>query len=396
MLKDKIRNRAKTYFPEVVKMRRYLHAHPELSYEEVETGKYVAQKLAELGIPHVHGVAENGVVGLIEGRNPSKKIVALRADMDALPITEANDVPYKSTVEGKMHACGHDAHTSSLLGVARILNELKGEFEGTIKLIFQPAEEKTPGGASIMIAEGVLENPNPLSIIGQHVHPPLEAGKVGLKGGIYMASSDELYLTIKGTGGHGAMPQECIDPILIAAHIITALQQIVSRNADPSLPTVLTLGKINSVGGATNVIPDAVKIEGTFRTLNETWRAEAQRRMRKMAEGIAESMGGSCEFVVEKGYPVLFNDEALTKKVKGFMVEYCGAENVVDLPMRMTSEDFAYYSQKMPACFYRLGTGNRAKGITSGLHTDTFNIEESSLELSIGLMAWLAIRELDN
>jgi amidohydrolase len=396
MLKDKIRSRAKTYFPDVVKMRRYLHAHPELSYEEVETGKYVAQKLAELGIPHVHGVAENGVVGLIEGRNPSKKIVALRADMDALPITEANDVPYKSTVDGKMHACGHDAHTSSLLGVARILNELKGEFEGTIKLIFQPAEEKTPGGASIMIAEGVLENPNPLSIIGQHVHPPLEAGKVGLKGGIYMASSDELYLTIKGTGGHGAMPQECVDPILIAAHIITALQQIVSRNADPSLPTVLTLGKINSVGGATNVIPDAVKIEGTFRTLNETWRAEAQRRMRKMAEGIAESMGGSCEFVVEKGYPVLFNDEALTKKVKGFMVEYCGSENVVDLPMRMTSEDFAYYSQKMPACFYRLGTGNKAKGITSGLHTDTFNIEESSLELSIGLMAWLAIRELDN
>ena len=395
MLKDKIRERAKAYFPHVVEMRRYLHAHPELSYEEVETGKFVAQKLTELGIPHVHGVAENGVVGLIEGRNPSKKVIALRADLDALPIQERNDVPYKSTVAGKMHACGHDAHTSSLLGAARILNDLKNEFEGTIKLIFQPAEEKTPGGASIMIAEGVLENPNPLSIIGQHVHPPLEAGKVGLKGGIYMASSDELYLTIKGHGGHGAMPQECIDPILIAAHIITALQQVVSRNADPSLPTVLTLGKINSVGGATNVIPDAVKIEGTFRTLNENWRAEAQKRMRKIAEGIAESMGGSCEFVIEKGYPVLFNDEALTKKVKNFMIEYCGAENVVDLPMRMTSEDFAYYSQKMPACFYRLGTGNRAKGITSGLHTDTFNIEESSLELSIGLMAWLAIRELE-
>ena len=396
MLKDKILERAKAYFPNVVEMRRYLHAHPELSYEEVETGKYIAQKLTELGIPHVHGVAENGVVGLIEGRNPSKKVVALRADFDALPIQERNDVPYKSTVDGKMHACGHDAHTSSLLGVARILNELKAEFEGTIKLIFQPAEEKTPGGASIMIAEGVLENPYPLSIIGQHVHPPLEAGKVGLKSGIYMASSDELYLTIKGTGGHGAMPQECIDPILIAAHIITALQQVVSRNANPSLPTVLTLGKINSVGGATNVIPDAVKIEGTFRTLDESWRAEAQKRMRKMAKGIAESMGGSCEFTVEKGYPVLVNDEDLTQKVKGFMIEYCGADNVVDLPMRMTSEDFAYYSQKMPACFYRLGTGNKAKGITSGLHTDTFDIEESSLELSIGLMAWLAIRELGN
>ena len=396
MLKDKIKNLAQAYHADVIKMRRYLHENPELSYEEVETGKFVADKLKEFGIPFVHGVADNGVVGLIEGRNPHKKVVALRADMDALPIKEANDVPYKSKKEGIMHACGHDAHTSSLLGAAKILNSIKDDFEGTIKLIFQPAEEKTPGGASIMIKEGVLENPKPLSIIGQHVHPPLEAGKVGLKGGIYMASSDELYLTIKGKGGHGAMPQECIDPILIAAHIITALQQIVSRHADPSVPTVLTLGKINSKGGATNVIPDEVRIEGTFRTLSETWRNEAKRRMKKMAEGIAEAMGGECIFTIEHGYPVLFNDEALTKQVKGFMIEYAGAENVMDLPMRMTSEDFAYYSQQMPACFYRLGTGNKARGITSGLHTDTFDIEESSLELSIGLLAWLAVKELEN
>jgi amidohydrolase len=396
MLKDKIKNLAQSYHADVIKMRRYLHENPELSYEEVETGKFVANKLKEFGIPFVHGVAENGVVGLIEGRNPHKKVVALRADMDALPIKEANDVPYKSKKEGVMHACGHDAHTSSLLGAAKILNGIKDDFEGTIKLIFQPAEEKTPGGASIMIKEGVLENPKPLSIIGQHVHPPLEAGKVGLKGGIYMASSDELYLTIKGKGGHGAMPQECIDPILIAAHIITALQQIVSRNADPSVPTVLTLGKINSKGGATNVIPDEVRIEGTFRTLSETWRNEAKRRMKKMAEGIADAMGGECIFTIEHGYPVLFNDEALTKQVKGFMIEYAGAENVMDLPMRMTSEDFAYYSQQMPACFYRLGTGNKARGITSGLHTDTFDIEESSLELSIGLLAWLAVKELES
>ena len=396
MLKDKIRERANHYFADVVAMRRHLHAHPELSYEEVETGKYVAQKLAEIGISHVHGVADNGVVGLIEGRNPSKKVVALRADLDALPILEKNDVPYKSQVEGKMHACGHDAHTASLLGAARILYDLKDEFEGTIKLIFQPAEEKTPGGASLMIAEGVLENPEPLSIIGQHVHPPLEAGKVGLKGGIYMASSDEIYMTIRGQGGHGAMPQECIDPILIAAHIITALQQVVSRNANPALPTVLTLGKINSVGGATNIIPDIVNIEGTFRTLDETWRAEAKRRMKRIAEGVAESMGGHCDFEIQHGYPVLFNDEDLTKKIKAFMIEYCGADNVVDLPMRMTSEDFAYYSQKMPACFYRLGTGNVERGITSGLHTDTFDIEEKSLSLSIGLLAWLAVRELGN
>jgi amidohydrolase len=396
MLKDKIKQLAKSYFTDVVSMRRYLHENPELSYQEVNTGKFVAQKLKEYNIPYLHGIADNGVVGLIEGCNPHKKIIALRADLDALPIHEANDIPYKSKVKGVMHACGHDAHTSSLLGAAKILNNIKGDFEGTVKLIFQPAEEKTPGGASIMIKEGVLDNPKPLSILGQHVHPPLEAGKVGLKGGIYMASSDELYLTIRGKGGHGAMPQECIDPILIAAHIITALQQIVSRNADPATPTVLTLGKINSVGGATNVIPDEVRIEGTFRTLNEKWRNEAKRRMRKIAEGIADSMGGECVFTIEHGYPVLFNDEALTSKIKGFMVDYAGSENVVDLPMRMTSEDFAYYSQEMPACFYRLGTGNKANGITSGLHTDTFNIEESSLELSIGLLAWLAVKELDN
>ena len=261
MIKDTIKELAKSYHADVISMRRHLHMHPELSYEEVETGKYIAAKLKEYGIPHTHGVAENGVVALIEGQNPSKKTIALRADFDALPILEANDVVYKSTKPGVMHACGHDAHTSSLLGAAKILNNLKTDFEGTIKLIFQPAEEKTPGGASIMIKEGVLENPTPLSIIGQHVHPPLEAGKVGLKGGIYMASSDEIYMTIRGKGGHGAMPQECVDTILIAAHVITALQQIVSRNADPSVPTVLTLGKINSTGGATNVIPDEVLMQ---------------------------------------------------------------------------------------------------------------------------------------
>jgi amidohydrolase len=396
MLKDKIQTLAKAYYGDIIAIRRHLHMYPELSYKEVETGKYVAAKLKELNIPFTHGVAENGVVGLIEGNNPSKKIVALRADMDALPIHEANDVPYKSTKNGIMHACGHDAHTASLLGAARILNDIKNEFEGTIKLIFQPAEEKTPGGASIMIAEGVLENPRPLSIIGQHVHPPLEAGKVGLKPGIYMASSDEIYITVRGKGGHGAMPQECIDTILIAAHIITSLQQIVSRGADPSVPTVLTLGKINSTGGATNVIPDEVKIEGTFRTLDEKWRNKAKQRMKKMADGIAEAMGGSCEFRIEHGYPVLLNDEKLTETVKNHMIEYCGKHNVVDLPMRMTSEDFAYYSQAMPACFYRLGTGNKAKGITSGLHTDTFDIEETSLELGMGLMAWLAIKALEN
>jgi len=394
LLKEKIKDLAHLYFEEVVNIRRHLHQHPELSYEEVETGQFIAKKLKAYGIEHEHGCAENGVVALIKGKNPSKKIIALRADIDALPITEANDVPYKSKNEGIMHACGHDVHTSSLLGVAKILMELKNDFEGTIKLIFQPAEEKLPGGASIMIKEGVLENPKPISILGQHVHPPLEAGKIGLKGGMYMASADELSMTVTGKGGHGALPHESVDPIVITSHIIVALQQIVSRNANPTTPTVLTFGKINSDGGATNIIPNSVKVIGTFRTMNEEWRVDAHQRMKKMATSIAEGMGGVCNFEIAKGYPFLVNNEELTEKTRMAAVEYLGKENVVELPIRMTAEDFSYYSQEMPACFYRLGTGNKAKGITSPVHTNTFDIDESALELSIGLMTWLAIREL--
>ncbi len=396
MLKEKIKQRAKAYHQEIIGIRRHLHAHPELSFEEVETGKYVAHKLKEFGIPYQHGIADNGVLGIIEGKNPSKKVIALRADMDALPITEANDVPYKSKNEGVMHACGHDVHTSSLLGVAKILNELKTDFEGSIKLLFQPAEERFPGGASLMIKEGALENPTPNNIIGQHVHPPLEAGKIGLRPGMYMASADEIYVTVTGKGGHGALPHKCVDPIVITAHIITALQQIISRNANPTAPTLLTFGKINSTGGSTNVIPNEVKLEGTFRAMDEAWRAEAHIKMKKMAEGIAEAMGGSCDFHIMKGYPFLKNDEQLTIDVKKYAIEFLGAENVIDLPIRMTAEDFSYYTQVMPACFYRLGTGNKAKNITSQLHTSTFDIDETALETSIGLMAWLAVKELGN
>ncbi|MCB0580531.1 MAG: amidohydrolase, partial [Phaeodactylibacter sp.] len=317
-----------------------------------------------------------------------------RADMDALPIEEANEVPYKSRKPGIMHACGHDVHTSSLLGAARILNDLKQDFEGTVKLIFQPAEERLPGGASLMIKEGVLENPRPATILGQHVHPPLEVGKVGMRAGNYMASADELYMTVKGKGGHGALPQDCIDPILIAAHILTALQQVISRNADPALPSVLTFGFIASAGGATNIIPNEVKLKGTFRTMDERWRFEAHQRMKRMAEGMAESMGGACELDIVVGYPVLFNNEALTQKAFRYAEEYLGKENVVELPIRMTAEDFAYYSQEMPACFYRLGTGNPARGITSPIHTNTFDVDEDCLALSTGLMAWMAVKEL--
>jgi len=394
-LKNKIKQLAKEYHEEVIHIRRHLHQHPELSFQEVETGKFIAKKLKSFGIPHKHGIADNGVVGLIKGKNPKKRVVALRGDIDALPIQEQNEVPYKSKKEGIMHACGHDVHTSSLLGTAKILNELKGEFEGTIKLIFQPGEEKLPGGASIMIKEGVLKNPKPMSIFGQHVHPPLEAGTIGIKGGKYMASTDEIYVTVTGEGGHGALPQNCIDPILITANIIVSLQQIVSRHANPTIPTVLTFGKINSTGGATNVIPNEVKVQGTFRTMNEKWRKEAHKKMKKMAEGIAKAMGGKCEFKLVKGYPFLVNNEALTERTKQRAIEYLGKSKVIDLPIRMTAEDFAYFSQEIPACFYRLGTGNKKKGITSNIHTNTFDVDEKALELSIGLMAWLALKELE-
>jgi len=393
-MKEKIQSLAHQYHADVVACRRHLHAHPELSFEEVKTGKFVSAQLSALGIEHQHGVAENGVVALIKGKNPRKRTIALRADMDALPIKEDNNVPYKSQNEGVMHACGHDVHTSSLLGTARILNELRGEFEGTIKCIFQPGEEKLPGGASLMIKAGVLENPRPTSIFGQHVHPPLHAGMIGLKPGIYMASADEIYVTVKGRGGHGAMPQECIDPVVITAQIIVALQQLVSRYADPAVPTVLTFGKINSTGGATNIIPNEVKLVGTFRTMHEKWRMEAHKRMKKIAESIAKGYGAACVFQILKGYPVLFNHEELTKRTKKWAVEFLEKAMWWILPIRMTAEDFAYFSQAMPACFYRLGTGNPERGITSPIHTETFDIDEAALETGMGLMAWLAIKEL--
>jgi len=399
MLKEKIKSLAQKYQKDNIAIRRHLHENPELSFQEVETGKFIADRLKEMGIPHEHGVADNGVVGLIKGEKGKtkgrKKVIALRADIDALPILEVNKISYKSKNEGVMHACGHDVHTSSLLGSARILSEVKKQFDGTIKLIFQPAEEKMPGGASIMIAEGVLENPKPKSILGQHVHPPLEVGKIGMRPGMYMASADELYLTVKGRGGHGALPHDCIDPILIASHLVVALQQIVSRNSNPTIPSVVTFGKINSTGGATNIIPNEVKLAGTFRTMDEKWRAEALELMKKMTRTLAKSMGGTAQLKVIHGYPFLINDEELTLRTRQSAEKYMGKENVVDLPIRMTAEDFSYYSQKMPACFYRLGTGNIKKGITSPVHTNTFNVDEKCLELSTGLMAWLAIEELN-
>jgi len=392
-IQQKIKALAKQNANEIIEIRRHLHQNPELSYHEYNTAKFIAEKLKAIGITPTEGIANTGLVALIEGKNPSSRTVALRADIDALPIIEANQIPYKSQNNGVMHACGHDVHTASLLGVAKILNNIKEDFEGTVKLIFQPAEEVAPGGASLMIEAGVLENPKPKSMLGQHVAPNIPVGKIGFREGLYMASADELYVTVKGKGGHGAMPEMLIDPILIASHIIIALQQIVSRNANPKTPSVLSFGKFIA-NGATNVIPDEVKIDGTFRTLNEEWRWDALKKMKKMAEGIAEAMGGSCEFFIQKGYPFLKNNPELTRRMKHNAIDFLGEENVIDLDIWMAAEDFAYYTQVTDACFYRLGTRNEAQGIISGVHTPTFNIDESALEIGAGLMSWLALTEL--
>lgn len=394
MLIDKIKKLAEEIQADVIANRRHLHANPELSFEEYKTSAFVKAELDKLGIPY-QDIAGTGVVGILKGSKASDKVIALRADMDALPITEANEVDYKSKNVGVMHACGHDVHTSSLLGTARILSQLKDDFGGTIKLMFQPGEERLPGGANLMIKEGVLENPKPSAVLGQHVMPMIDAGKIGIRSGKYMASADELYVTIKGKGGHGAQPQQNVDPVVIMAHIITALQQIVSRCADPRSPSVLSFGKVIA-NGATNVIPNEVYMEGTFRTLNEKWRAEAHVKMKKMAESIAEGMGGSCDFDIHNGYPFLVNEEKLTARIKEVAIDYLGEENVLDIDIWMAAEDFAYFSQASDACFYRLGTRNESRGITSSVHTPTFDIEESSLKLSTGLMAYMAVKELGN
>lgn len=394
-MKASIQALADKHFNEIVKHRQHLHAHPELSFKEFETSKYIQQFLTDNDISFTAGYVKTGIVAHIEGKNPSKKVIALRADIDALPILEKNELSYKSTNEGVMHACGHDVHTSSMFGVCKILNELKNEFEGTVKIVFQPGEEILPGGASLMIKEGALKKPDAELIVGQHVYPQLEAGHVGFRKGMYMASADEIYVTVTGKGGHGALPNKCIDPILLASHIVVALQQIVSRNANPTIPSVLTFGHIEGLG-ATNIIPEEVKLKGTFRTFDEEWRAEAKLRMKKMAESIAEGMGGHCNFDIHDGYPFLTNDPHTTGIAWNAAKEFLGEENVHALDLRMTSEDFAYYSQEMPSCFYRLGVANTEKGINSGLHTSTFNVDEEALRTGIGTMSYIALKLLEH
>ncbi|MDB5198081.1 MAG: amidohydrolase [Chitinophagaceae bacterium] len=389
MIKDKIKKLAAENAEEFIAVRHHLHAHPELSYKEFETSQFIQKKLHEFGIEY-KVLATTGIVALIKGKNPGKKIIALRADMDALPITEENNVKYKSQNTGIMHACGHDVHSTCLLGAAKILNKLKDEWEGTVKLIFQPGEERNPGGASIMIKEGVLEDPKPQAIFALHVHPGLPVGKLSFRSGMVMASADEIYITIKGKGGHAASPHLTTDTILIASHLIISLQQIVSRNNDPFNPSVLSITSVQG-GNTTNVIPSEVKLMGTFRAMNEEWRFKAHDLIKKQSTELVHAMGGEIDITIDVGYPFVLNNEQLTNAAKLKAGEYFGNENIEETELRMGAEDFAYYSHKIPACFYRLGVGNVSKGITSGVHTPKFNIDESAIEIGMGAMAWLAV-----
>ena len=386
-LQQQIKTLAKKYAAEFISIRQHLHAHPELSYQEFETSQFIQQQLTSFNIPF-EIKATTGVIGLLHGKNPEKRVVALRADMDALPIMEENDIPYKSTNPGVMHACGHDVHTSCLLGAAKILSELKQQWEGTVKFIFQPGEEKNPGGASILIKEGVLENPAPKNIFGMHVHTAMEKGKLSFRGGMAMASADEIYITIKGKGGHAAAPQLTADTILIASNLIVSLQQLISRNNSPFNPSVLSITSFHG-GNTTNVIPSEVKLMGTFRAMNEEWRYKAHELITNLSTQLVQSMGATIDIKIDIGYPFVLNNEALTAAAKTTAESFLGKENVEETELRMGAEDFAFYSHKIPGCFFRLGTANSAKGITAGVHTPTFNIDEEAIEIGMGMMALL-------
>lgn len=394
MLIEKIKALAIKKEGDVKKDRRFLHQNPELSFKEFKTAAYIKHELDKLNIPY-NTMVNTGIVAVLSGSNPSDTVIALRADIDALPIHEQNDAEYASVNSGIMHACGHDVHTASLLGAARIIKDLQQDFGGTVKFIFQPAEEKYPGGARAMIAAGALKDPSPQWVIGQHVMPELAAGKVGFRKGSYMASNDEIYITVKGRGGHGAQPQENIDPVTITAYIITALQQVVSRLANPAIPSVLSFGKIIA-NGATNIIPDEVYLEGTLRTVNELWRTKAHQHIKSIATAVAESMGAFCDIKIQ-GFPSVVNDNMLTDEIRKMAVDYLGEENVVDLDIWMAGEDFGEYAQCVPGCYYRIGVGNKEKGITASLHTPKFDIDEAPVYLvGSGLLAYAALKKLGN
>jgi hippurate hydrolase len=390
MMIDTIRSAAEEGFADWQRIRHYIHQHPELSFEEHHTAAFVSEQLSEWGIAHTTGIAGTGVIGVLESDHPNGRCIAIRAELDALPIAEANDTPYKSQNEGIMHACGHDVHTTCLLGVLRILSMHKGDWEGSIKFIFQPGEEKHPGGGSIMIAEGVLENPKVDAIFGLHVYPTLPAGTVGFRSGQYMASTDEIHITIHGKGGHAALPHQTIDPVTIAAQVITALQQVVSRRANPVSPSVLSFGRIAG-GTVNNVIADKVELDGTLRTMDEGWRVAAHILIKDVVENICEAFGAKADVHIPQGYPSLYNDPSLTASAEGWAKEYLGGEHVKTLDLRMTADDFAFYSHKLPGCYYRIGTNKGGMTHTASVHNPHFDIEESAMVTAIGVMSWLVV-----
>lgn len=402
--KDRVRSLAASEQPNAVRVRRHLHTNPELSFEEERTAAYIADELRASGIDaHVDG-ATHGVIGLIAGRggSPANRVadhgngpvVALRADMDALPIREETQHEYRSANEGVMHACGHDGHVACVLTAGRILAALRDELAGGIKLIFQPAEERAPGGALAMIESGVLESPRVDRIYGQHVNTELPAGTVGFASGLFMASADEIYIDVRGRGGHAAKPHQATDPVVIASTLIVTLQQIVSRNADPNTPSVLSFGRVRA-DGAANVIPDKVEIAGTFRTVNDTWRETALERIRETSSSLASMLGGEATVRIVRGYPALVNDPQTTGSARSRAVDYLGEQRVVDLGPEMWSEDFAYYGRHRPSCFYNLGVRNEARGIVHPVHTPRFDLDEEALQVGSGLLAWIAIGALE-
>lgn len=393
MLQQKIKKIAHSLYPQIVEIHRFLHQHPETAFQEHSTAAYIAEVLKKHHISFAEGVAQTGLVGQIDGIEPDSHTIALRADMDALEIEEDSGLPYSSLTPGMMHACGHDIHMASLLGTILILHQLRKTFKGRVKFLFQPSEEKNPGGASVMIAEGALEQPQVQQMIAQHVLPELEVGKVGFRKGAYMASTDEIYLSVSAKGGHGGIPHQAVDTVLIASHIVVALQQIVSRRAKPFIPTVLSFGRFVA-NGQTNVIPPKVEIAGTMRTFDETWRRQMQDEIKRIAQGVAQSMGGDCQLRVSHGFPSISNDEILTELMIQAAKDYLGKDKVVEIDMRTTGDDFGFYAQQLPTCYYRLGTSKPNGTSPAGLHTAQFVAEEESLLTGMGLMAWLSIQAL--
>ena len=391
-LKKVITTKVSAIYEKIKGYREHLHQNPELSYKEFNTMEYVAAKLKEIGIPYDKGVAGTGIIGIIRSSKHSENqaCIGLRADLDALPIQEQNTASYKSKVDGVMHACGHDVHTSILLGAAEILFELREDLEHPIKLIFQPGEEKNPGGASLLIEAGVLENPKVKEMYALHVFPELEVGKLGMRSGLYMASCDELHLEIIGVGGHGAMPEKCINPILIGSEFIIEAQNIIHKSCPKEVPCVISFGHFDALG-ATNVIPERAEIKGTFRTMNEEWRGKAAILLMNLANNLENKYKGNVNLEISKGYPFLKNDEELTEKLKAKFESFFGPKNIEGLALRMTSEDFSFYSQTIPVCFFRLGVGNKEKGIIYSVHHPKFDVDSACLKTGMLAMIQAAL-----